>query len=176
MHSSKSASSLVADRTLGIDGSYHFYNHAISSDGGRTFSREAPLPGLGCAKPMLTRVDGPRMPVVLGGGRKRLMDTSDILLWANPDGMGKRWEEHSVSYWHNRLAPASLEHFTKQINSTKEPRQSSSYVSLLNAGEGELVLVYELRHTPEARGVIDSDGEKDTVFAMRVTATAESAV
>ena len=29
------------------------------------------------------------MPVMLGGGRKRLMNTSDLLLWSNADGTGK---------------------------------------------------------------------------------------
>ena len=132
---------------------------------------------MGCAKPMLTRVDGPPgMPVILGGGRKRLMNTSDILLWSNPDGTGRAesWEEHSISFWHNKLAPPPMARFTHQINSTKEPRQNSSYVSLINAGVGELVVVYELRATPEEATETPSTsdksgGEKDTVFAMRVS-------
>ena len=41
-------------------------------------------------------------------------------------------------------------------------------MSLLNAGDGEFVVVYEMRATPEA----DSSGEKDTVFAMRVSVEA----
>jgi hypothetical protein len=157
---------LIWNKTLGIGGSYHFYNHAVSTDGGRTFGPEAPLPAMGCAKPMLACVDGPGMPLVLGGGRKRLMNTSDVLLWSSADGMGQRWEEHSVSYWHNKLAGPPVEKFTRQINSTEEPRQSSSYVSLLNAGDGALVVVYEMRKTPTTA---NGGGEKDTVFAMRVT-------
>jgi hypothetical protein len=51
---------------------------------------------MGCAKPMLTRVDGANMPVVLGGGRKRLMNTSDVLVWVNSDGMGQSWDEYAA--------------------------------------------------------------------------------
>ena len=46
----------IWNKSLGIDGPYHFYNHAVSSDGGLTFSLEAPMPAMGCAKQMLTRV------------------------------------------------------------------------------------------------------------------------
>jgi hypothetical protein len=57
-------------------------------------------------------------------------------------------------------------------------------VSLLNAGDGEFVVIYELRATPTATDVnfgekdtvfatpTEADvtsGEKDTVFAMRVS-------
>lgn len=47
-------------------------------------------------------------------------------------------------------------------------------MSLINAGEGEFVIVYELRATPMdemllRQGHFGSGGEKDTVFAMRVT-------
>ena len=117
---------LIWNKSLGINGSYHFYNHAISTDGGLTFSPEAPMPTMGCAKPMLTRVDGVNMPVILGGGRKRLMNTSDV--WANSDGMGQTWDEYSISFWHNELAKPPLKRFTPQVNSTAEPRQTSSYV------------------------------------------------
>ena len=44
-------------------------------------------------------------------------------------------------------------------------------VSLINAGVGEMVVVYELRKTPmdtlTSLGA-EAGGEKDTVFAMRV--------
>jgi hypothetical protein len=40
-------------------------------------------------------------------------------------------------------------------------------VSLLNAGDGELVVIYELRATPTEADV--NFEEKDTVFAMRVS-------
>ena len=170
---------MIWNKSLGISGSYHFYNHAISTDGGLSFSHEAPLPGMGCAKPELLLVDGesggsgPQMPVILGGGRMRLMNTSDILLWASAAGDGKHWEEHSVSYWHNLLARPPTPKFTHQINSTKEPRQSSSYVSLLPAGDGAFQVIYEMRATPTLAAVAGddghSDGVKDTVFAMRVT-------
>eukprot|EP01043_Picozoa_sp_COSAG02_P043198 COSAG02_NODE_3740_length_6302_cov_2.343543_2_plen_176_part_00 len=169
---------MIWNKSLGIAGSYHFYNHAISTDGGLSFSHEAPLPGMGCAKPELLLVDGgsgPRtMPIILGGGRKRLMNTSDILLWASPAGDGKDWNEFSVSYWHNLLARPPTPKFTHQINSTEEPRQSSSYVSLLPAGDGAFQVIYEMRATPipamaVATGGSHGGGEKDTVFAMRVT-------
>jgi hypothetical protein len=102
---------------MGINGSYHFYNQATSSDGGRTWSKEIPMQDMGCAKPELMLLDstpggvgstGSPQPVLLGGGRKRLMNTSDVLLWSSADGMGQVWEEFSVSYWHNLLAAAAL--------------------------------------------------------------------
>ena len=31
---------LIWNKSLGINGSYHFYNHAISTDGGLTFAPE----------------------------------------------------------------------------------------------------------------------------------------
>ena len=64
-------------------------------------------------------------------------------------------------------AQPPLQRFTRQVNSTKEPRQTSSYVSLLNAGAGEFVVTYELRKTPDEASRVGA--EKDTVFAMRVT-------
>ena len=174
---------LIWNKSLGINGSYHFYNHAVSRDGGETWSPEAPLHEMGCAKPELLRVSPPNsfassnQPVVLGGGRLRNLDTSDILLWESSDGMGENWQEYSVSYWHDRLATGNVSRFTKQMNSTKEPRQSSSYVSLLDAGPGEFVVVYDQRKTPvlslEEEGRGEGSGERfsepDSVFAMRVT-------
>lgn len=52
----------------------------------------------------LTNAVATAVPVILGGGRKRLMNTSDILLWASADGMGKTWEVrhdlqlHGIAY------------------------------------------------------------------------------
>ena len=142
---------LIWNKTLGINGSYHFYNHAVSTDGGTTFAAETPMHNMGCAKPRLLMLNGslgdsgPDLAdggagkaaptptaVVLGGGRLRNLGTSDVLLWtttsttaAELDGNGD-WQEHSISYWHNQLAPPGMERFTPQMNSTREPRQSSS--------------------------------------------------
>ena len=52
---------------------------------------------------------------------------------------------------------------------------ASRYVSLVNAGEGAIVVIYEMRDTPQSRAAgtwpwaVRSAGTKDTVFAMRVT-------
>lgn len=176
---------LIWNKSLGINGSYHFYNHAVSNDGGQTWGNEAPLNDMGCAKPELVRVSATPADadvgsindrIVLGGGRLRNLDTSDILLWESSDGIAQSWQEYSISYWHNHLAAGNVSRFTQQINSTKEPRQSSSYVSLLDAGPGEFVVVYEQRKTPklsldkEQRDVREVGfSEPDAVFAMRVT-------
>ena len=61
------------------------------------------MPAVGCAKPMLTKLDGPNMPVIWGDVRKHLMNTSDILLWFNADGVGREWKEHSLSFRHSQL-------------------------------------------------------------------------
>eukprot|EP01043_Picozoa_sp_COSAG02_P074440 COSAG02_NODE_14905_length_1224_cov_1.839111_1_plen_146_part_10 len=140
---------------------------------------------MGCAKPELVRVSAAPADadvgsindrIVLGGGRLRNLDTSDILLWESSDGIAQSWQEYSISYWHNHLAAGNVSRFTQRINSTKEPRQSSSYVSLLDAGPGEFVVVYEQRKTPklsldkEQRDVREVGfSEPDAVFAMRVT-------
>ena len=101
---------------------------------------------------------------MLGGGRLRISGTNDILLWSSSAG-GKvgSWAEHSISYHHNALAAAAgVSKFTAEVNSTSEPRETSSYLSLLRGVQGEFVVVYEKRGPP------------DLVFAMRVSSSSSN--
>ena len=94
---------------------------------------------------------------VLGGGRLRIDKTNDILLWSSANGSRRtNWSKYSISYWHNKLVVAQNLRFTQEVNSTSEPRETSSYVSLLGTGPSGFVIVYDKRGPP------------DTVFAMRV--------
>ena len=104
-----------------IDG-YQFYNHALSTDGGVSFTTEAPLHGMGSARPKLLSLGN---LIMLGGGRNRAENTNDILLWSSSSSSFSSrggWREHSISYWHNRLAAtAGVSKFTEEVNSTSEP-------------------------------------------------------
>eukprot|EP01050_Picozoa_sp_SAG11_P005808 SAG11_NODE_424_length_9590_cov_3.114635_2_plen_690_part_00 len=155
---------------------YQYYHFATSADGGASWTAEAPLPGLGCARPKLLSLPQTATVAagaasshggltVLGGGRLRISGTNDILLWSSSaGGIVGSWTEHSISYHHNALAAAAgVSKFTAEVNSTSEPRETSSYLSLLRAGvQGEFVVVYEKRGPP------------DLVFAMRVSSSSSS--
>lgn len=135
---------------------YRYYNFATSSNGGASWTTEAPLRGLGCARPKLHSMDASGL-TVLGGGRLRIENTNDILLWTSANASLTSWSKHSVSYWHNALVTTNTLRFTAEVNSTSEPRETSSYVSLLRTGANGFVILYEKRGPP------------DTVFAMRVS-------
>ena len=104
-----------------IDG-YQFYNHALSTDGGVSFTIEAPPHDMGSARPKLLSLGN---LIMLGGGRNRAENTNDILLWSSSSSSFSSrggWREHSISYWHNRLAAtAGVSKFTAEVNSTSEP-------------------------------------------------------
>ena len=85
---------------------------ASCADYGQSWTRPAPMPGMGCARPRLKRL--PAGPLLLSGGRDCLAKTVDISLWMNADpqyglvaGGAHRdpstWTKHSISYQHNRL-------------------------------------------------------------------------
>jgi hypothetical protein len=136
---------------------YQYYNFAISSSGGASWTAEAQLPGVGCARPKLLSIDAVGL-TLLGGGRLRIENTNDILLWSSVDAASNTsWSKHSISFWHNKLVTSSSLMFTQEVNSTSEPRETSSYVSLLGTRSRGFVVVYEKRGPP------------DIVFAMRVS-------
>jgi len=111
-----------------------------SSDGGVTWTAAAAIPNAGCARPrMLPLVPGG--PLLLSGGRWRNHNTTDILLWWSSDGSGDAgsWADPvSLSYWHNLLAPNATWRFTPHVNSTSEPRETTSYTSLVRIDDGSL--------------------------------------
>ena len=121
------------------------YRSATSIDGGRTWSAPTEMidiggRGIGVARPRLLMLGGDG-PLLLSGGRLYTEHTRDILLWVCWDGMGRRWEPHSVSYQHNlRVAPAALR-FDASVNATTG-RATTSYTSLLRLGVGRACLVY----------------------------------
>lgn len=153
---------LIFNKALGINGSFHFYGQSFSHDGGKSWSRTEPMPGMGCALPRLLSL-GRGRPLMLAGGRMRNLGTNDILLWVSADGMGRQWDMFSLSYWHNKLLPdnRSADRFSTQINATTEPRESSSYTSLMQVGESSFVVTYDRRH-------VGGKMHGDTIYAMRV--------
>ena len=56
---------------------------------------------------------------------------------------GVAWQPYSISYWHNRLAPAdSPARFTSCVNLTWE--ESTAYTSVVGCGPGCVVLLYDV--------------------------------
>jgi hypothetical protein len=127
---------------------YVNYVSATSADGGRTWSPAAAIPNAGCARPRLLHLGYDPVfggtapaPAVLTGGRWRNHGTTDILLWTNEDGMGGAGEwagPTSISYWHNALAPNASWRFSPHVNSTSEPRETTSYTSIVPLDSGFL--------------------------------------
>ena len=113
----------------------------------------------------------------MSGGRNCVDSTIDISLWVSADGMGKTWEETSVSGAHNTLwsgPPGYL--FSPQVNNSQGPifAETNSYTNLLPLGPGEAVLLY-LREWPKP-GLVNgqpdmtlSFPEPTTGFAMRIS-------
>jgi len=58
---------------------YRYFYSARSSDGGRSWSKPAPMQGLGCVRPKLLLLDDGAL--LLAGGRMCVEQTKDILLW-----------------------------------------------------------------------------------------------
>ena len=82
-------------------------------------------------------------------------------------------------YWHNALAKPGMERFTPQINSTEEPRQSSSYSSSFihnSAASGfEICVLLSLRprqvphHEPTENGCWSMIGHLSWVYGIPVS-------
>lgn len=59
--------------------SYKLYAAIYSHDDGATWSRAVPIPGAGCARPRLLKLEGG--PLILSGGRLCVEETDDISIW-----------------------------------------------------------------------------------------------
>lgn len=128
------------------------YVQVFSKDG-RAWTAPTSMHGMGCVRPQLLMMGGGDLgghggPLLLAGGRMRNHNTSDILLWVNHDGLGRRWEEVSISSVHNDLAANASWRYDEHVNSTddhwaRDHPQTTSYTSLLRTAPTEGVLVYD---------------------------------
>ena len=85
---------------------------------------------------------------------------------------GKTWEEHSISYQHNRQVNATLRISGAFVNDTHWPsssrnRGTSAYTSLVRVGPNKVLVVYNL-HT-SLNGFPVKDPRASSIFAMVVT-------
>eukprot|EP01052_Picozoa_sp_SAG31_P000843 SAG31_NODE_26_length_32985_cov_39.054096_8_plen_923_part_00 len=157
---------------------YQYYHQAFSTDNGKSFSKPVPVMGAGCVRPRLLFLM-PKGPLLMSGGRNCVDETVDISLWINNDGMGREWQEVSVSGAHNTLLPEALHdyRFSPMVNNSQGNifAETNSYTNLLSLGEGKAVLLY-MREWPKPGWV---DGKPDpsfehpsTGFSMLITSLA----
>ena len=124
----------------GDAGRYHRYASSVSNDGGHSWSTAHMLNGIGAARPRLLRLGG---SLLLSGGRT-WKKNRDTLVWLNAAGDGVDWVPHSISYWHNRLAPNGTKRFDPVATNGSDhwPRESNSYTSLVATGESSAFVTY----------------------------------
>ena len=104
--------------------------------------------GPGCVRPKLLAM--PAGPLVMSGGRLCTHDLVDILMWVNWAGDGRTglprvWEKFSLTYWHNRNAPADFNatyRFDASVNST-EHFETLAYTSLVRTGASTGLVFYQ---------------------------------
>jgi hypothetical protein len=80
--------------------------------------------GMGCCRPRLLILSGGggAQSLLLSGGRCTAHRAAENHVWRKTiDGGGTEsgWERHSLSYWHNELAPAGMPVYTESVNCTK---------------------------------------------------------
>jgi hypothetical protein len=132
----------------GPRGSHSPYFSARSTDSARSWTRPVAVAGTGSARPRLAQLGNGAGPLILSGGRALNLGTRDILMWVSGDGLGNLWQRYSISYWHNRLAVNSSDHFTKNVNSTnpKHPggggAETTGYTTVLWLGNRTGVITY----------------------------------
>ena len=156
------------------DTAYQYYHQAFSSDFGKSFSQPTPIIGAGCVRPRLLLL-APGGPLLMAGGRNCVDSTIDISLWVSADGMGKTWEEVSITGAHNALwsgPPGYL--FSPEVNNSQGYIfvETNSYTNLMPLSKGEAVLLY-LREWPKP-GLVEGKPDKTfpeptTGFAMRIS-------
>jgi hypothetical protein len=125
--------------------SYRNYFAAYSTDGGAHWALLAELPGVGCVSPRLLHVPGG----VLSGGRNRVADTKGISLWASATGAsGASWNEHSVTYQHNRLWRGIASFlFDARVNETDQ-WETLSYTSIVLTNPDSFAVFYNKFFAP----------------------------
>lgn len=144
-------------------GTYRYYYAAYSADGGSTWTRPAPLPGVGCVRPKLLLVPG--APLILSAGRNCVDGTRDNRLWtAAAEAPGANATEYSLSYQHNRLWRGNASFlFNASVNGTKL-WETQSYTSLALTGENSFAIFYQKFMEPTFWGSTASAN-----FVMHVT-------
>ena len=123
----------------GDAGRYHRYASSLSSDG-HSWSVAKMLNGVGAARPRLLRLGS---SLLLSGGRT-WKKNRDTLVWLNAAGDGVEWLPHSISYWHNTLAPNGTKRFDPLGTNGSDhwPRESNSYTSLVATGPSSAFVTY----------------------------------
>jgi hypothetical protein len=98
------------------------------------------LNGIGAARPRLLRLGG---SLLLSGGRT-WKKNRDSLVWLNAAGDGLAWVPHSISYWHNLLAPNGTKKYDPVGTNGSDhwPRESNSYTSLVATGPTTAFVTY----------------------------------
>ena len=124
----------------GDAGRYHRYASSISLDGGYSWSVAKMLNGVGAARPRLLRLGS---SLLLSGGRT-WKKNRDTLVWLNAAGDGVEWLPHSISYWHDALAPNGTKRFDPFGTNESDhwPRESNSYTSLVATGPSSAFVTY----------------------------------
>ena len=144
--------------------SYQYYHQAFSTDFGKSFSMPRPITtgngtGAGCVRPHLLLLR-PGGPLLMSGGRNCVDSHVDISLWVSADGMGRRWEEVSVTGVHNELWPSNDGYrYTDRVNHSSIFAETTSYTSLLAYDNGSALLLYD-RVWP-APGWVDGKPDKE---------------
>jgi hypothetical protein len=154
-------------------GLYCSFYQTFSTNTGVSWSGARPVPETGCVRPRLLQLSSPRVtaPLLLAGGRLCTENTSGLFVWSNADGMSgfgqplsggdAVWTRHSVSYWHNRLAPEVWRSnltlmFSPSVNDSSA-FETQAYMSLVHAGPGRAALFYQKFRNPHGPTVWPSD-------------------
>lgn len=125
---------------------YRYFYSARSSDGGRSWSKPAPMQGLGCVRPKLLLLDDGAL--LLAGGRMCVEQTKDILLWVSADGSADEWASFSLTYQHNRLWHGDRSFLFDQLVNSTAAWESLAYTSLVPESESSALIFYQKSFSP----------------------------
>jgi hypothetical protein len=127
-------------------GLYRYFYSSRSSDGGRSWGKAAPMPGLGCVRPKLLLLDDG--PLLLAGGRLCVENTKDVLLWISADGSANNWTTFSLTYQHNlRWRGDQRFLFSNLVNDTGA-WESLAYTSIVPSTRNSAWVFYQKFFTP----------------------------
>jgi hypothetical protein len=124
------------------------YYRTVSTDGGMVWSKAAPI-SAGTARPRLLRIGD---AVLLSGGRvfglPGVRDGWDVRVWLSTDPAGEVWEDHSVSYHHNRRVEeflnASFSYLPAINDSRSWPWGTTAYTSLVRLDDQRAMIAYDM--------------------------------
>jgi hypothetical protein len=127
-------------------GLYHYFYSARSSNGGRSWSKPSPMPGLGCVRPRLLLLDDG--PLLLTGGRLCVENTKDVLLWISSDGSANNWTTFSLTYQHNLLWHGDQRFLFDNLVNDTGSWESLAYTSLVSQSENSAFVFYQKFFNP----------------------------